>query len=247
MGEPTWSRTPTRSKDERNVIAGRVVDGGERSVDVQKELGLSRATLSNWVVSLRKDRARDRGPSVAQLAVIGQRLRNEAEAATNGSEGQGDEPETPSHEPDAVSVTQTITDATEANSAPLVPAPDDAEAVDAEARLRDADGACVAYIEYAARPKPKHTIEQVRAALASMIELSRNQTGVALLATVQGRIDLERELAEHERWSLDKVKELRDGFAAHGRDWCSRRGFSYEALGEVGVPRAMLRKAKIVS
>lgn len=251
MGEPkTWSRTPTRSKDERNVIAGRIVDGGERSVDVQRELGLSRATLSNWVVSLRKDRARGKGPSTVQLAMIGRKLQNEAEAAaeTNGSEpeGQGDEPAS-SYVADVDNVMATIKDVAERNAEPLVPAPDEPEAVDPAAQLADAERACVAYIEYATRPKPKRTIEQVRTALTTMIELSANQTGVQWLATVQGRIDLERDLAAHERWSPEKVRELQEGFVAHGRDWCLRRGFSPQALIEVGVPRSMLRRAKIVS
>lgn len=250
MGESkTWSRRAALSKDERNVIAGRVLDGGERAVDVYKELGLTRSTLSNYVVSLRNARSRGKGPSPTQLAVIARRLMNEAAVETNGSEpetngsepeGQGGEVES-SPEPDVIEV------APEANSQPLVPVPDDAEAVDPEARLRDIEAACVAYIEYATRPKLKRSVEQVRSALSTMIELSINQTGVAKLATVQGRIDLERELAEHERWSPDKVRDLQEGFAAHGRDWCARRGFSIEALIEVGVPRSMLRRAKIVS
>lgn len=242
MGDEMWSRQASLTKDERNVIAGRIVDGGERPVAVQKELGLKRSTVSNWVVALRKDRANGKGPSPAQLAMIARRLRNEAAAETNGSEpeGQGGEVES-SPEPDVIEV------APDANSQPLVPAPDDAEVVDPEARLRDIEAACVAYIEYATRPKLKRSVEQVRSALSTMIELSANQAGVAKLATVQGRIDLERELAEHERWSPDKVKDLQEGFAVHGRDWCARRGFSIEALTEVGVPRSMLRRAKIVS
>lgn len=63
------------------------------------------------------------------------------------------------------------------------------------------------------------------------------------LAAIQERMDLERALAQPSEDS--DIGELRESFIAHVGPYAARKGLSYAAFREVGVPAADLKAAGI--
>lgn len=111
-----------------------------------------------------------------------------------------------------------------------------------------ADGRIVKnYLEALAQNKPRRgrrrTPETIRKQLATIDEAMESADPLRRVQLVQSRIDLRNELAQLENAS--EVKELEKAFVSVAEGYSRRKGISYAAWREVGVPAATLKDAGI--
>ena len=125
------------------------------------------------------------------------------------------------------------------------PMSDEHKAAMAEGR---AQGRAVrAYLEALETHKPKRgrkrTPESMRARIATIDDTIGDADPMKRLELVQERMDLEAALEAAET-TVD-LTELEDAFAAAAKGYGERKGISYGAWREVGVPAPVLKKAGI--
>jgi hypothetical protein len=125
------------------------------------------------------------------------------------------------------------------------PMSDEHKAAMAEGR---AQGRAVrAYLEALETHKPKRgrkrTPESMRARIATIDDTIGDADPMKRLELVQERMDLEAAVEAAET-TVD-LTELEDAFAAAAKGYGERKGISYGAWREVGVPASVLKKAGI--
>jgi len=117
----------------------------------------------------------------------------------------------------------------------------------ANAKARTENRAVGAYLEAleSNRPRPgrKRSAESMRNRIEAIGEALEAATPIRRVQLVQERIDLERALSAPSE-AVD-ISELEDGFAAVAVSYSGRKGITYSAWREVGVPAAVLRQAGI--
>jgi hypothetical protein len=91
------------------------------------------------------------------------------------------------------------------------------------------------------RPVTRESLEQRLAALNDKIETSDDPLNSVEL--IQKRLDVEDALAHLEDGA--NFEELESGFVAHAKSYSERKGISYSAWREFGVPASTLRSAGI--
>ncbi|MEM7142972.1 MAG: hypothetical protein AAF548_18250 [Actinomycetota bacterium] len=103
------------------------------------------------------------------------------------------------------------------------------------------------YLEALEAHKPKRgrkrTPDSMRTRLATIESTIDAADPMARLAMVQERLDLEAALVAAET-TVD-LSALEDGFVAAASGYGARKGISYAAWREVGVPAAILKRAGI--
>ena len=129
--------------------------------------------------------------------------------------------------------------------APRMEMTDDHKAALAEGRSQGR--AVRSYLEALEAHKPKRgrkrTPESMRARLATIEATIDNADPMSRLQLVQERLDLAEAIAAAET-TVD-LSELEDGFVASAAGYGERKGISYTAWREVGVPAAILKRAGI--
>ena len=104
-----------------------------------------------------------------------------------------------------------------------------------------------AYLEALETHKPKRgrkrTPESMRARIATIDDTIGDADPMKRLELVQERMDLEAAVEAAET-TVD-LTELEDAFAAAAKGYGERKGISYGAWREVGVPASVLKKAGI--
>jgi hypothetical protein len=112
---------------------------------------------------------------------------------------------------------------------------------------REASRHVRAYLEALQANKPKRgrkrTKETVQKQLADVKGKIGPATGLKKLELAQRRIDLEAELAAFDV-KVD-LSDLRRGFVKHAKPYAKRKGISYGAWREAGVPAEDLKAAGI--
>lgn len=106
-----------------------------------------------------------------------------------------------------------------------------------------------AYLDALATPKPRgkvRTAAEIRKELARVkADAEREPSPGRRLALVQRRLDLESELAAASAPRHDQMSELESTFVEHALAYSQRKGLTYAAWREVGVPAAVLVRAGI--
>ena len=104
-----------------------------------------------------------------------------------------------------------------------------------------------AYLEglESSRPRPgrRRTAESMRKRIEAIGEALETASPIRRVQLVQERIDLERELSAPAE--VVDISELEDGFLAVAVSYSGRKGITYAAWREVGVPAAVLKRAGI--
>ncbi len=97
------------------------------------------------------------------------------------------------------------------------------------------------------RPKRgrRRTPESIDRRLAALNEQIPEAEPFQRLSLIQERVDLERELAALTSGSGVDLPDLEKGFVKVARSYAERKGISYAAWREVGVPAATLKAAGI--
>jgi hypothetical protein len=112
---------------------------------------------------------------------------------------------------------------------------------------RDEGRAVRAYLEALEASKPKRgrkrTRESVERRLAKVQQELPNASPVTRLQLVQERIDLQAELDAGEE-TLD-LKAVEQAFVKAAKGYSERKGISYAAWRQAGVPAAVLRSAGV--
>ena len=95
------------------------------------------------------------------------------------------------------------------------------------------------------RPRPgrRRTAESIQKRIEAIGEALESATPIRRVQLVQERIDLERALVAPSE-TVD-ISELEDDFVAVAVAYSGRKGITYSAWREVGVPAAILRRAGI--
>jgi uncharacterized protein YhaN len=127
------------------------------------------------------------------------------------------------------------------------PAKMTAEHKQALAEGREASRHVRAYLEALDANKPKRGRKRTRETVQRQLDEVKDQigpaTGLRKLELAQRRIDLEAEL---EAFSVKvDLSELRKGFVKHAKPYAKRKGISYSAWREAGVPAEDLKAAGI--
>jgi len=103
------------------------------------------------------------------------------------------------------------------------------------------------YLEALDAHKPrrgrKRTIESMGTRLATIEDAIADAAPLDRLQLVQERMDLEREIASV--GNKPDLAALEDGFVAAAAAYSKRKGISYSAWRELGVPAATLKRAGI--
>lgn len=103
------------------------------------------------------------------------------------------------------------------------------------------------YLEALEEHKPKRgrkrTPESVRKRLNGVKEKLKDASGIDKVQLAQDRIDLEKELDRLE--NKPDLAKVESGFVKAARDYSERKGISYAAWREAGVPADVLKKAGI--
>ena len=112
---------------------------------------------------------------------------------------------------------------------------------------RKAGAAVRAYLDALEAHRPKRgrrrTKESIEARLASIEDQIPDAEPLKRVSLIQDRNDLQAELdRQDETTNLD---ELEQRFIEHAADYSARKGISYAAWREVGVPAAALKAAGI--
>ena len=117
----------------------------------------------------------------------------------------------------------------------------------ANAKARSENRAVSAYLEAleSARPRPgrRRTAESMQKRIEAIGEALESATPIRRVQLVQERIDLERALSAPSE-TVD-ISELEDAFVTVAISYSGRKGITYSAWREVGVPAAVLRRAGI--
>ena len=95
------------------------------------------------------------------------------------------------------------------------------------------------------RPHPgrRRTAESMHKRIEAIGEALESATPIRRVQLVQERIDLERELSTPNE--IVDISELEDDFVAVAVSYSGRKGITYAAWREVGVPAAVLKRAGI--
>ncbi len=91
------------------------------------------------------------------------------------------------------------------------------------------------------RPVTKESLETRLASVNAKIDASDDP--LKSVELFQTRLDIEDELAQLEE--LDDIESLEADFVAHAASYSERKGISYSAWREAGVPASVLRAAGI--
>ena len=108
--------------------------------------------------------------------------------------------------------------------------------------------AVTAYLDSLAyvRPRRGRPPEEIRVAIAEVAaELAATDSIPGRLLLVQQRLNLEAELEEAEGGGDAQAAELETSFVEHALGYSERRGISWRAWREIGVPARVLRAAGI--
>lgn len=117
----------------------------------------------------------------------------------------------------------------------------------ANARARAENKAVGAYLQglESNRPRPgrRRTAESMQKRIEAIGEALESATPIRRVQLVQERLDLERALSAPAE-TMD-ISELEDAFVEVAVSYSGRKGITYAAWREVGVPAAILRRAGI--
>ena len=117
----------------------------------------------------------------------------------------------------------------------------------ANAKARSENRVVSAYLEglETNRPRPgrKRTAESIQKRMEAISESLESATPIRRVQLVQERIDLERALGAPSE-TVD-ISELEDAFVEIAVSYSGRKGITYAAWREVGVPAATLKRAGI--
>ena len=117
----------------------------------------------------------------------------------------------------------------------------------ANARARSENKAVSTYLEglESNRPRPgrRRTAESMQKRIEAIGEALESATPIRRVQLVQERIDLERALSAPAE--IADISDLEDGFADAAVSYSGRKGITYSAWREVGVPAAVLKRAGI--
>lgn len=117
----------------------------------------------------------------------------------------------------------------------------------ANAKARAENRVVSAYLEglESNRPRPgrRRTAESIQKRIEAIGEALESATPIRRVQLVQERIDLERALSAPSETA--DISELEDDFVAVAVSYSGRKGITYSAWREVGVPAAILRRAGI--
>ena len=117
----------------------------------------------------------------------------------------------------------------------------------ANARARGENKAVGAYLDAleSNRPRPgrRRTAESMQNRIEAIGEALESATPIRRVQLVQERIDLERALSAPTE-TVD-ISDLEDGFVAVAVSYSGRKGITYSAWREVGVPASVLKRAGI--
>ena len=91
----------------------------------------------------------------------------------------------------------------------------------------------------------KRTPDSVRSQIEAATTARESASGTKRLGLVQERIDLEAELDRLESTGSVDMGALESAFAANAASYGGKRGISYAAWREVGVPSPVLKAAGI--
>ena len=122
---------------------------------------------------------------------------------------------------------------------------DEHKAANAKARAENKSvGAYLDALE-SNRPRPgrRRTAESMQKRIEAIGEALESATPIRRVQLVQERIDLERALSAPTE-AID-ISDLEDGFVAAAVSYSGRKGITYSAWREVGVPAAVLKRAGI--
>ena len=117
----------------------------------------------------------------------------------------------------------------------------------ANAKARAENRAVSTYLEAleSNRPRPgrRRTAESMQKRIEAIGEALESATPIRRVQLVQERIDLERTLSAPSE--ATDISGLEDEFAAAAVSYSGRKGITYSAWREVGVPAAVLKRAGI--
>jgi len=117
----------------------------------------------------------------------------------------------------------------------------------ANAKARAENGAVSAYLEALEsnrqRPGRRRTAESMKNRIDAIGEALESATPIRRVQLVQERIDLERALSAPAE-TVD-ISELESAFADVAVSYSGRKGITYSAWREVGVPAVVLKRAGI--
>ena len=117
----------------------------------------------------------------------------------------------------------------------------------ANAKARTENKVVGAYLEglESNRPRPgrRRTAESMHKRIEAIGEALESATPIRRVQLVQERIDLERQLSTPDE--IVDISELEDGFVTVAVSYSGRKGITYAAWREVGVPAAVLKRAGI--
>ena len=117
----------------------------------------------------------------------------------------------------------------------------------ANAKARAENRAVSAYLDAleSNRPRPgrRRTAESMQNRIEAIGEALESATPIRRVQLVQERIDLERALSAPSS-TIDPA-DLEDDFVANAVSYSGRKGITYSAWREVGVPAAVLKRAGI--
>jgi hypothetical protein len=103
------------------------------------------------------------------------------------------------------------------------------------------------YLETLKAHKPRRGRKRTRESIAKRLEAIENSIDtpdrLTALKLTQERLDLQAELATMD--TSDELRELECEFVAIAASYGDRRGISYAAWREIGIPAAVLREAGI--
>lgn len=120
-----------------------------------------------------------------------------------------------------------------------------AENVSERARLRRQTAVVKEYLAYLATPKPRGrlaTPSQIQEQLTQVSEAAAStEDPLKKMELIQRKLDLEQRLAETS--DPVSVEELEQQFVEVAREFADRKGFSYQAFRQLGVPPRVLKAA----
>ena len=117
----------------------------------------------------------------------------------------------------------------------------------ANVKARAENRAVGAYLEglESSRPRPgrRRTAESMHKRIEAIGEALESASPIRRVQLVQERIDLERALSTPDE--VVDISDLEDGFVAVAVSYSGRKGITYAAWREVGVPAAVLKRAGV--
>ena len=117
----------------------------------------------------------------------------------------------------------------------------------ANTKARAENRAVGAYLEglESNRPRPgrRRTAESMSKRIEAIGEALESASPIRRVQLVQERIDLERALSTPDE--VVDISDLEDAFVAVAMSYSGRKGITYAAWREVGVPAAILKRAGI--